>query len=359
MVAQGLCTGCGACAAVCPRNAIHMEEDWEGFLYPAIREADCTACGLCEQVCPVAGGTVSPRETACFGARAKEDGARLLGSSGGIFPLLAARTLQNGGSVWGAALGEDGSLCHVEIFREGDIPKISRTKYIQSDLSQVWGRIRTAAAERQVLFCGTPCQTEAVRAFLGKDRGGVILVDLICYGVPSPGIWRRYASYLERRYGGTLERVSFRDKRNRDNGHTYAVQAGGTEYVWPLDSDLYCRSYFSNVNVRPSCFHCRYCSTARNSDITLGDFWGIEGIRPGFDDGMGCSAVICHTAEGKRLWEQIRSDLQWFSCGEAEIANERQPRLREPVRAHPRRRLYLRLLRFLPFPIWLRLFRRM
>ena len=361
MVERQFCTGCGACAAVCPQEAIWMKAGQDGFVYPHIEAASCTACGLCDRACPIAEETaVRPNERTFFGAKAKEKDMRLQGSSGGIFPLLATHVLQAGGSVWGASLMEDGRVCHIEIRREADISQLSRTKYVQSDISQVWKRIQLLAREKHpVLFCGTPCQTDALRTFLGERRGNLILADLICYGVPSPGIWRRYVSYLEDQYGGKFRSFSFRDKRNRDNGHTCAVQAGEMEYAYPLSADLYCRSFFSNVNIRPSCFHCRYCTPNRSSDITLGDFWGIEEVRPGFDDGMGCSAVICHTGAGKRLWDQIREKTEWFACGEGDVANTMQPRLREPVREHPRRRLYMRLWRILPFPLWLRLFRKM
>lgn len=357
MVDREYCTGCGACAAACPRDAVRMTEDRDGFLYPVIRKNACTDCGLCTRVCPVNGEFHFSGENACFGAKAKQARVRQSGSSGGMFPLLAAQVLKEGGSVWGAAFGEDGVLRHIAIRDEAGISRITRTKYIQSDMSQVWQGMRQAVKTGlPVLFCGTPCQADAVRSFLGEERGGLILVDLICYGVPSPGVWRRYAAYLSRRCGGELEDFSFRDKRNRDHGHTCAVRAGGREHVWPLSGDPYCQSYFCGVNLRPSCFHCRYCTPDRGSDITLGDFWGLD--RPGFDDGMGVSAVICHTDAGKRLWERVRDEAEWFACGEAEIANDRQPRLREPVKARPGRRLYLALLRVLPFPLWMKLLRR-
>ena len=360
MVERALCTGCGACAAVCPRQAVQMREDWEGFYYPVVSRRSCTDCGLCAQVCPLTGAREAGEEASFFAAKAKREDDRLLGSSGGMFHLLAAQVLREGGSVWGAALGEDGTLRHTEAFDQPGLSRLTRTKYIQSDMTPVWRKIRAEAREgRPVLFCGTPCQTDAVRAFLGEERGGVILADLICFGVPSPGLWRRYAAYLEKRFAGALEDVSFRDKRNRDNGHTCAVQAGGTERVWPLSEDLYCRSYFRGVNLRPSCAHCKYCTTERASDITLGDFWGIEGVRPGFDDGMGCSVVICRTQAGSELWEWVQGDAHWFPCRREEAANESQPRLREPTRAHPRRRLYMGLWRVLPFSLWLKLCRRM
>lgn len=357
IVEKRYCTGCGVCAAVCPRGAVQMETDAEGFWYPKVRRALCTDCGACKRVCPLTQEPARPSERVCFGAGAAAAEVRRLGSSGGIFPLLAARVLQDGGSVWGAALLEDGAVQHMEIRDEADIGRISRTKYVQSDMGPVWEQIRRPAERgRPVLFCGTPCQTDAVRSFLGPDRGGVILVDLICYGVPSPEVWRQYTAYLSQQYGGPFRSFSFRDKRNGDNGHLCAARLGEREYTWPLARDLYCRSVFLNINLRPSCFRCRYCTTARSSDITLGDFWGIEKVRPGFDDGMGCSVVICHTEAGRRLWERIRPEVRWFPCTEQEAANEMQPRLREPARPHPRRGLYMGLRHVMPFSRWIKLF---
>ena len=46
------CCGCSACYCVCPRNAIKMTEDREGFLYPKINTEICIACKMCLQVCP-------------------------------------------------------------------------------------------------------------------------------------------------------------------------------------------------------------------------------------------------------------------------------------------------------------------
>lgn len=360
MVDRTLCTGCGVCAAVCPAGALRMEEDRDGFLYPVLETAACTDCGLCRRACPLLGEAAAPGPRACFGARARDGRVRLTGSSGGIFPLLAERVLADGGSVWGAALCTDGGVRHREIHTEAEIPLISRTKYVQSSLEAVWERLEDPAArDRTVLFCGTPCQTEAVRVRLGEDRGGWILADLICYGVPSPGIWRQYTAYLARRFGGPFRGFSFRDKRNGDNGRTCAVRIGESEYAWPLDSDLFCRSYFSRVNLRPACFCCRYCTPDRSSDITLGDFWGVEEVRPGFDDGTGASAVLCHTDAGQALWRRIRQETDCFACGVEDIANSRQPRLREPTAARAGRELYMALRRVAPFPLWLRLFRRL
>lgn len=277
-----------------------------------------------------------------------------MGSSGGLFPLLASQILAQGGAVFGAALLEDGSVRHICVRRREELPRITRTKYVQSDLSQVWGQLRPRLEEGPVLFCGTPCQTDGVRAFLGEDRAGIVLVDLICYGVPSPGVWERYVRYLERRYRGVFRGFSFRDKR-AEYGRACSLRVGERELVWPLSKDLFCRTYFKNVNLRPSCFRCGYAAAERTSDLTLGDFWGVEGVRPGFDDRRGCSVVLCHTRAGTELWEQVRDQTRWFACREEDAANESQPRLRTPTRPSPRRGLWMGLYGRIPFPLWLRL----
>lgn len=355
------CTGCGVCAAVCEARAIHMEPDPEGFLYPVVQRDRCRGCGRCDRFCPLSAG--EPDRTAgwerlFFGAKAEEEEARLLGSSGGMFPLLARRVLQKGGAVFGSSLLPGGAVRHAGIESPGEIPGLAGTKYVQSDLSPAFGEMARVLREgRPLLFCGTPCQAAAVRSLFGAEGKGLLTVDLICYGVASPVIWQRYVRLLERRYRGTLSAFSFRDKRSGDDGRSCSFRIGGREYAGPLLRDPFCRSYFRNVNIRPSCFSCRYSTTRRQSDLTLGDFWGIEEVSPGFSDGMGCSAVICHTPAGKALWEEVRDRTQWFPCREEELANPRQPRLRGPVVPSPRRERYLRLYRRLPFPLWIRLFR--
>lgn len=358
MVERTRCTGCGLCAAVCGKKAIAMRRDREGFLYPEINPALCTKCGLCGRACADR-QTDTPSGGTCWGARAEEEAVRELGSSGGIFPLMAQQVIREGGAVFGASLREDGTVRHIGVSRLEDIVQISRTKYVQSELSQVWEDLPPLLRQgRQVLFCGTPCQAAAVGTWLGAERRRVILADLVCYGVPSPGIWEDYVRWLERRWGGPFQSFSFRDKRAADNGHTAAVRTGGQEYAYPLYQDRFCRSYFKNVNIRPACFHCAYCTPRRSSDVTLGDFWGVEDIRPGFSDGRGVSAVICHTPAGEALWEKVRDRTRHFSCREEDVANDKQPRLREPTQPSPRRERYMGLYGKIPFSLWLYLFRR-
>lgn len=357
MVERKRCTGCGACAALCPRGAVRMVPDREGFLYPAVDRERCDGCGACAAACPLRREEAPPGEAPlCFGARAKDAAVRAGSSSGGIFPLLAGKVLAEGGVIAGAALMGDGTVRHAFAETPEDLRRLAGTKYVQSSIDEVLAELpRLLEAGRRVLFCGTPCQAAAVRRAAGASPL-LITVDLVCYGVPSPGVWRDYVRYLERKHRGRLSAFTFRDKAAADHGRAVSWTVGDHTEARPLGRDPFCRSYFARVNLRPACSRCRYCTTRRGSDITLGDFWGVEEIRPGFDDGGGCSVVLCHTPAGRRLWEAVRGQADSFPCTEEEAANPAQPRLRCPTPLSPRRRLLMGLYRRLPFPLWLRLF---
>lgn len=355
---QRECCGCGICAAACPHGAVRMAVDWEGFAYPRVDPHACTGCGRCREVCPVgrSNGAIE-RPPRCFGAQAKSERDRTGSSSGGVFPVLAREMLDGGGVVFGAAMGPDGTVRHQEARTPEELELLRKTKYVQSELSgccrQVLERLREG---RTVLFTGTPCQCQAVKKYAGGAEN-LLLADLVCYGVPSPGIWRKYIKELEKQYHGNFEGFAFRDKRAGDNGHTAAVCISGMEYAWPLEQDQFCEAYFRNYILRPSCFSCRFCSVERESDLTIGDFWGIERVRPEWDDGMGTSLVVVHSEKGAELWASVKERVRYFECREEDLM---QPRLQSPT-PHPgrRRALFLGLCRILPLNTAMRILRKL
>ena len=50
IVKSGLCSGCGACVAVCPQAAISI--DHPRSYKPTIQKSQCTRCNQCYRVCP-------------------------------------------------------------------------------------------------------------------------------------------------------------------------------------------------------------------------------------------------------------------------------------------------------------------
>lgn len=328
---KAACCGCGACADACAAGAIRMVQDREGFFYPEIQESLCANCGRCQEVCPIRDPGPDTESRACYGAQAKDSAVRNASSSGGLFPVLARYVLDRRGSVCGAAYGEGMEVVHKSVREPASLDAIKRTKYVQSRMEGMYREIgeRLEAGE-WVLFCGTPCQARALQLFLGRPCARLVLVDLVCYGAPSPGLWRSYVEELERRHGGTMTDFSFRDKRNRDNGHSFSYVISGTEYAGSLYRDPYCRMYFQNLAIRPACHSCPFCKTERSSDFTIGDFWGVERVRPEADDGMGTSLAILHTEKAEEIWEEVKGELFWFSCEREDLL---QPRLTGPTPA--------------------------
>ena len=353
------CCGCGACMDSCPFVAIWMKEDGEGFLYPQIDVEKCTDCGRCREVCPIGKAIGVDGEygkqgkqsdnggqgRVFLGVRAKEDKIRFESSSGGVFPVLAEYVLSKGGVVFGAVMEKGGRVVHRDIHSASELAAMQKTKYVQSDLKGCFRKVKRYLEEgRRVLFSGTPCQCQAVKLYIGNEAENLLLADLVCYGVPSPGIWKKYVRELEKKYGGVFAGFSFRDKRKKDNGHTMALQIREKEYTWPMNQDAYCRLYFRNAILRPSCHFCDFCRPERESDLTMGDFWGIEKVRPDMDDGMGTSLVILHSEKARKVWEEIKEAFHYFQCGREDIL---QPRLCRPTPVSGRRKYFMMLNRFL------------
>lgn len=346
---KSMCCGCGACAEICPEEAVTMVQDAEGFSYPKISRSKCIECGKCVRVCPIKNHEIVKKDNLYLGVQAKADKLRYNSSSGGIFSILAQYVIEKQGIVYGAGYDVHMKVIHKEIYELPQIDFIRRTKYVQSDMQGVYHSIKkNLEADRWVLFSGTPCQAQALLLFLNKIYEKLIVLDLICYGVPSPEIWRDYVRYLERLHKGKMRDFSFRDKRNTDNGHTCSYIISGKEYTCSIYDNLFCKMYFHNIISRPSCHDCKFCTVDRKSDFTIGDFWGIEKINPEFDDGMGTSIVIAHTEKAKKIWEEIKQDTRFFSCTKENVL---QPRLLTPTKAAKGRWRFMLLYKILPFTL--------
>ena len=356
------CCGCHACVDICPKQAIQWKQDDEGFSYPQIDDHSCVFCKKCLDVCPLKHRNHNNEEPLFFGARNKDEKIRESSSSGGLFSAFARVILELSGSVFAAGFDSDLHVKHMEITKIEELDRVRRTKYVQSDLNQAYVQLQSRLTEqRWVLFVGTPCQVQALINYLGKEYERLIIIDLICYGVPSPGIWQDYVHHLNKISKSQILAFNFRDKRNRDNGHTVSWNTKNKEFSQPLMHDLFSKWYFRNLIIRPSCHTCPFTKIHRNSDITLGDFWGIEKVNPEFDDGMGNSLIIIHSKKANNIWEEVKKSCDFFSCTEKEVI---QPRLVEPTPCSKNRNRFMRIYKMLPFSVlynywtWTQLFQK-
>lgn len=337
------CVGCGGCAAVCPRNCIVMAADAEGFAYPRVEETRCTDCGLCERVCPVTagGGASDSPAPEFFAALACDTPMRLASSSGGMFSLLCRKVLAGGGVVFGAAFEQDFSVHHAAASTEAELAALRGSKYVQSDLGDTFRETKALLTQgKTVLYSGTGCQIAGLRAFLGRDYENLVCVDVLCHGVPSPMVWQKYLSEQEKQ----VRAVHFRVKEPSWRDYRFGFDfADGTACRVPREEDLYMALFLQNVSLRPSCSDCGFKGLHRLSDITLGDFWGVETCMPHMDDNRGTSVVLVHTEKGRKLLDAVR-DAVTLEKVDGEKALPASSDARRSVKPHPRRARFFRML---------------
>ena len=311
LCAAGQCTGCFACLDACPAKAIEKRER-EGFFYPYIDGDKCRQCGRCRQACPV----LQPDPAAmdgfarsdCYLAWAHDDAIRLAGSSGGIFGLLARKQLEQGGAVCGAAFDAGMCLRHTLVDDLAGLPPLLRSKYVQSDMAGIHRRIRGRLEQGQsVFFCGTPCQTAALRHELGTEADGrLVLANFACHGVPSPVIFAHYLQWLEKRVGDQITDFVFRDKRYGWTAGLFAVirfKRKG-ERIVSFGANFYYRCFIEYHLLRECCAACPFRKYPAGADITLADFWSIQRVfdlKSHRDRFKGYSGILAHTEAGRRL----------------------------------------------------------
>ena len=188
-----ICTGCAACYSVCPVQCISMKEDAEGFLFPIIDEEKCTKCSLCEKTCLSIMQGKERKPLNVYAAKNPNEEIRKESSSGGIFTLLAEHVINKGGVVFGARFNEDWEVIHDYTETVKGLAAFRGSKYVQSRIGDMYKTAKDfLEKDRNVLFSGTPCQIAGLKAFLRKDYDNLLTVDLVCHGVPSPLVWKRY-----------------------------------------------------------------------------------------------------------------------------------------------------------------------
>ena len=309
------CCGCGACEQICPKHCIKMIVDEEGFWYPKVNETECTKCGLCERVCPV----LNAKQINCndvskihtYLAYITDTDLRMKSSSGGMFTLLAEQVLSEGGVVFGAAFDEKFLVHHIKVEDRDGLSALRGSKYLQSRIEHCYRETKEELlAGRKVLFTGTACQIAGLYGYLGKDHENLITVDVLCHGVPSPAVWRRYLDEQEALYGAAVRRTFFRSKNS--GWKTFALLlefSNNKAYESILSKDRFMQMFLRNICLRPSCHNCKFKGMDRPSDISIGDAWGVEKHSPEMDDNRGTSVVLLHTSKGIQLFDKLRADL--------------------------------------------------
>lgn len=329
------CCGCTACASICAHDAIKMEPDALGFLYPKVDKDKCVDCGLCEKVCAFNDNydtSLNLEKPIVYGARHKDMNEVETSRSGAAFIAISDYILEQGGVVYGAGYTDHFRVVHKRATTKEERDEFKGSKYVQSDMTGVFRQVKQDLRDGlTVLFSGTPCQTSGLNSYIGKRlRENLFLVDIVCHGVPSPYMWRDYIAYLEKKQGSPIVWVNFRDKQKYGwaaHHETFKFKMGGKMSFTYL--------FYKHIMFRKSCGNCHFTNTKRPSDITIADFWGWEKTNPNFNaDNKGCSLVLLNTEKGRKLFEAVHDRLNTMP---AKLEDCLQPNMMHPSEIHPRR----------------------
>lgn len=332
------CSGCEACANICPRNAIVMKRNAEGFAYPKIRRELCIACGKCDATCPALNFTKKIPEVfpKVFAAINPDEKIRRHSSSGGVFSALSEIILRGGGIVFGAGFDENFHVAHTSAKNLEELENLRGSKYVQSQIRNVYRQVKDALKSTIVLFSGTPCQCAGLKHFLGYEPENLLTVDIICHGTPSPALWENYIG--EFTHAHEVKHVNFRSKRNGwTTSHLEINFADQGHYLKPINQDFYGKNFLYGLSERPSCHSCKFKFPNCKSDLTIGDAWGIQNFAPEMFDNRGTSVIFIHTTKGENFLSRTNLTARRINFSDSVISN---PRLITSTVADPRREYF-------------------
>lgn len=331
------CSGCTACASVCKFQAISMEPDALGFLYPKVDGAKCVDCGLCNNVCAFQAPDERRQGWPQTYLMQHVNPCEVLKSkSGGAFVVLSDVILQHGGVVYGVKLNREYLAEHDSATTPLERDLFRGSKYIQSDIQGVFAKVKADLKEgKTVLFSGTPCQVAGLKAFIDERFiEKLYLIDILCHGVASPAIWKDYLHTIESQKKKKIQRCIPRDpKLGWDNSIDTFFFEDGTQY----SSDYFTGYvYHKWITLRMSCSVCPFTSLNRVSDITIGDAWGAKKVEPEFDkDNLGGSIILVNTEKGRTIFKTAKSNMVVVPV---DINKMMQPVLKSPTKFHPKRK---------------------
>lgn len=327
------CCGCRACEQLCPKQAITMKMDEEGFLYPSIDKNFCIKCGQCMKVCTFSITNRlenSDKTINAFVGFLKSDVKRARSRSGGIFVAVSDAILEDGGTVYGARFNKDLMVSHGRAGTEIERNAFCGSKYVQSDTNNTYHKVyQDIKLGKKVLFSGTACQVNGLKAYLEhcdmkNVSGKLATIDIVCHGVVSPKLWKDNLNEIQKKLGEQLQTADFRDKSFGWNSHIESYTGDKKR----ITSDRYTAVFYSHAFLRPSCYVCPYASVERCADITLADAWGISRVAPEWDSSKGVSLVLINTSVGMELFDRIKCMLKYKSV---DLNLLMQPNLHEPT----------------------------
>lgn len=321
------CTGCGLCAARCPKHCIEMKPGFLGHLYPEIDQSKCIDCKLCQKGCPSLQEISSCYPKKAYAAWSKDEDDYISSTSGGIASVLSQYIVAKGGVVYGCSVLPNIQISHIRVDKLENLHLLKGSKYVQSQIKDIIPQLRKDVLERNlVLFIGTPCQVAAIKQLYKTMPNNLYLVDIICHGTPSNQFLK---DYIQRNLKIDAARVTNVKFRLPDAFSLCVFEQDKLLYksnnLWTHRyEDLYYNTFIDGYTYRDSCFSCHYAKSNRISDLTIGDFWGLgkevsDKDIPEHKNGISC--VLPITDKGMLLVNAIRHSLNLYERPVTEAIN--------------------------------------
>lgn len=320
------CSGCGACYNICPKDAISMQYNKEGFHEPVIDPEKCISCGMCEKVCPAFHPKKDNNPEPDIYAVKGDKKILKESTSGGVFAILSEYILSKEGYVCGAAYNDSFEVWHsIENTPEG-VKKLKRSKYVQCQTGLVFRELKKLLEEdKWVLFSGTPCQVAGFHNYLGKSYEKLYTMDIVCHGCPAPMTWKRY---VEENLDTTkVKDIEFRHKGDHGFKKSYMAlhYKNGKEEVMHSNKNPYYFHFRKNLGLRMSCTACQGAVVPRVGDFSAGDFWGAEKFYPELiESDSGLSLIYFNNEHAKELMPYLKERfvlMQKITLSEAMAGN--------------------------------------
>ena len=354
------CCGCSACFNVCPKEAISMEYDSEGFLYPKVDNSKCIKCGLCSKVCPIIkmdrgidvwrdGNDKNNGVLDVYGAKNKNIDEQLKSSSGGMFSIFANYVLEQNGIVFGASFDSNWKVIHKYIDKKEDLDSLRRSKYVQSDINTTYKQAKQFLERKKiVLFTGTPCQIVGLKSYLQKDYDNLIAIDFICHGTPSPKVWEKFLNenfdtkkiksinFRDKRFGWLYFYLNIFEKNNNEKIYYFInlIRRKGI-FIQHFFYNEFFKAFLANLFLRPTCYEC-FFKGEKNSDFTMGDLWGVKKILPKIYDKKGVSVLTINSQKGKEIFEKVKNNIEYEQINYGDMIKY-NPAFVSSAKAHPKR----------------------
>ncbi len=307
------CTGCRVCEKICPKKAITMGYDREGFLSPNINNDKCINCNLCVKKCPQENEILASGKQVSYLGVLKDKNILIKSTSGGAFMAFASMIINKGGVVYGCSFTNSFEVEHERIDNQEKLKRLQGSKYVQSNVKSTYEQVKIdLKTGKYVLYSGTPCQIAGLYSYLNKNYENLYTIDLICHGVPSPLMFKKYIEWKEKSIGGKITEYSFRYKEDGYGGR-YLVRIKNNNKIkqLPIMLDPYGDAFLKGKTFRESCYRCKYAKSNRVADITIGDLWGSEDIKTNIDMKSGVSLIITNSYKGKQLFDLSKDKLHY------------------------------------------------